>query len=214
MDHSDIPVPRSTQYHRKATKKTLPFAETNEEANDEEENHIDTDEVNNDDGSVGELVNNDTSFDPEDEMPQQDVDSEEVSSGESSDSSNEESSDSDTSSSEDELSQDSGEENTPNSSKREMSEQELHALALASFIVRHNLTGAATDDLIKLIQTLCPGTKTIENMTKQDIFGLTYQMNVRVVHYCQRCDTAFPSDQDIYRSTTDGCTGLRYKGGH
>ena len=97
----------------------------------------------------------------------------EESSDESADSSNEETSELDSSSSEDEMSQDSENEDLLNSPDKNMSEQELHALALASFIVRHNLTGSATDDLIKLIKALCPGTKTIENMTKQDIFGKT-----------------------------------------
>ena len=164
---------------------------------------------------------NQTFDDDGNQMPPDETNTEESISEESSeepsdksaDSFNEETSKLDSSSSEDEMSQDSENEDLLNSPDKNMSEQELHALALASFIVRHNLTGSATDDLIKLIKALCPGMKTIENRTKQDIFGKTDQMNVRVVHYCQRCDTPFPDDKDIYRCTTDNCTGLRYKGG-
>ena len=60
--------------------------------------------------------------------------------------------------------------------------QELQALTLASFFVRHNLSGVATADLCTLIKTLCPDNENIRNLSEQQINALTNDLNIKVVH--------------------------------
>ena len=93
----------------------------------------------------------------------------------------------------------------------ELTVKELQTLALASFVVRHNLTGVATFDLCKLIKALCPDN--LKTLSEKEIHSFTNDMHIKVVHYCHCCCSTFDDDPDIFRCTTVGCTGLRYNGG-
>ena len=113
-------------------------------------------------------------------------------------------------------------ENTDNEEAKEMpgetppklTEREMQSLALAAFVVRHNLTGAATNDLCKLVKSLCPDNEYLKELSNQEVLNLTENTSVKVVHYCHYCGNTFPEDPDIFDCPTDGCNGLRYIGGN
>ena len=73
--------------------------------------------------------------------------------------------------------------------------QELQALALASFVVRHNLSGVATADLCTLIKTLCPDNENFKNLSEQQINALTNDMNIKVKWCITVITVATPSQR-------------------
>ena len=93
------------------------------------------------------------------------------------------------------------------------SDKNVTLFALAAFIVKHNLTGTTTRDLIDLIKALCPDDHQISQLSKQQLFNLADLSGVKMVHYCRTCNARFPEDPNTYNCITENCPGLRYKGG-
>lgn len=86
-----------------------------------------------------------------------------------------------------------------------LSAAELKSLCISSFIVRHNLTGSAVNDLTQLMSVIMP------DFQKCDA-KLLSNAQYTVVHYCSACENTFPEDADEFKCSTPECDGLRYKG--
>lgn len=90
---------------------------------------------------------------------------------------------------------------------------QLQSLAMIAFLLRHNLTGVAFNDLLDLIKVVCPGMSELENLKHDDLFQVIDDVNFNACHYCTICHNVFPTNPDIFSCETPECSGLRYKGG-
>ena len=90
---------------------------------------------------------------------------------------------------------------------------QLQSLAMIAFLLRHNLTGVAVNDLLGLIKVICPGFSELGNMKYVELFKVIDNFSRKVCHYCCICHNVFPLSPDIYACETPECSGLRYKGG-
>ena len=127
----------------------------------------------------------------------------------SSDSSSSESSESESS---DDISENEEEESESNKHDKFTAVQ-LQSLAMIAFLLRHNLTGVAVNDLLDLIKVVCPGMSELGNLKHDDLFQVIDEVNFKVCHYCTICHNVFPTNPDIFSCETPECSGLRYKGG-
>lgn len=92
------------------------------------------------------------------------------------------------------------------------SETELNALCLVSYVLRHNSSGIAIQDLLDLLRILCPASSQFKEITYDKVMSIAGQANCKAIDYCSICGQRFPEDPDIFRCTTESCTGFRYKG--
>lgn len=127
----------------------------------------------------------------------------------------------DTSSSESDLLESSDDENqsleqTPNHyESTAMNESQQYSLSVIAYIVRHNLTGIAGNNLLNLLKVVCPETSIFNSVRNyEDLLGDVGDAKFKVCHYCPCCNSVFPENADIYLCETPNCKGLRYKGGH
>lgn len=119
----------------------------------------------------------------------------------------------DIASSEDEISSDE-EENTELDSHEmlEFSEQQLKSLTVISFILRHNLTGVATNDLLCLLKVISGGSSKLDSSKYEELLRVIDNADFKVCHYCPCFHAVFTENQDIYICNTPNCKGYRYKG--
>eukprot|EP00795_Rhopilema_esculentum_P010114 gene10114-18776_t len=91
---------------------------------------------------------------------------------------------------------------------------QLQSVAIASYSMRHRLTYrltcSATEDLLKLINALCP--ETLSRLSLGEITGIGELIKVNIFHHCEIYGNTFPESKDIFECTTEECNGLRYKG--
>lgn len=80
----------------------------------------------------------------------------------------------------------------------DLPENEVQALAILSFVNRHNLTGAAADDLMRLFKALYPKSGIAGNKSYREILELVKAGVPKIIHYCSVCERVFPEDPDIY----------------
>ena len=92
------------------------------------------------------------------------------------------------------------------------SENEIQALCIVSYIIRHNVSSTATKDLLQLLPILCPDSENIQSMTYEKVMSLAGNVTCKTVHYCSICNTKFPDNPDVYLCSQHGCVGYRYKG--
>ena len=119
-------------------------------------------------------------------------------------------------SSSDNVSESEEEELDNNSEKQDLgnfTELQLQSLAMIAFLLRHNLTGVAVNDLLGLIKVICPGFSELGNMKYTELFKVIDNFSCQMCHYCSICHNVFPLNPDIYACETPKCSGLRYKGG-
>ncbi len=104
-------------------------------------------------------------------------------------------------------------ESDASTSLAELTELQLQAFAVLTYINRHNLTAVAAADLIKLLRVICPTTFPLES-SEVLLEHASRDMNHihKEVHYCPECCYIFPEEQDKFVCGTDRCPGLRYKG--
>lgn len=98
----------------------------------------------------------------------------------------------------------------PNISK--YSETEAQAMCIMSHILRHNLTGVAAADLLKLLHVLAPSYNKYEKLSYEKIIAICGETSFKTVDYCSSCERKFPSDPDEYRCQAENCNTFRYKG--
>ena len=119
-------------------------------------------------------------------------------------------------SSSDNVSESEEEELDNNSEKQDHSNftvLQLQSLAMIAFLLRHNLTGVAVNDLLGLIKVICPAFSELGNMKYTELFKVIDNFSCEMCHYCSICHNVFPLNPDIYACETPECSGLRYKGG-
>lgn len=90
---------------------------------------------------------------------------------------------------------------------------QLQSLAMIAFLLRHNLTGVAANDLLGLFKVICPGFTELGNMKYVELFKVIDNFSCQMCHYCSICHNVFPLNPDIYVCETPERSGLRYKGG-
>lgn len=97
---------------------------------------------------------------------------------------------------------------------KQLSEREMQALTLLSCFIRHNMSASACKDVIKTFQSMFPDSAGVQELDYTDMWKYVSSGGEEMteVHYCSLCCEVFPDDEDIYRCTTAGCAGLRYKG--
>lgn len=94
--------------------------------------------------------------------------------------------------------------------KLNFSVQQLQSLSIVSFVLRHNLTGVAVNDLISLFHVISPE---FSNSTKfEDLLGDVDHVDFKVCHYCPCCGSVFPEPPNVFQCETPKCKGYRYKG--
>lgn len=91
---------------------------------------------------------------------------------------------------------------------------QLQSMSLLAYVLRHNLTGVAANDMLGLLKVLCPDSTTWGNMKYEELVQLIgTDVHPKMCHYCPCCESVFPEDPGVYSCSTPNCTGLRYKGG-
>lgn len=80
---------------------------------------------------------------------------------------------------------------------------------MIAFLLRHNLTGVAVNDLLGLIKVICPTFSELGNMKYTELFKVTDNFSCEMCHYCSICHNVFPLNPDIYACETPECSGLR-----
>ena len=90
---------------------------------------------------------------------------------------------------------------------------QLQSLAMIAFLLRHNLTGVAANDLLGLIKVICPGSSELAGMKCDELFQVIDHVNCKMCHYCSVCHNVFPQNVDSFSCETPECSGLRYRGG-
>jgi len=98
-----------------------------------------------------------------------------------------------------------------NVKKEQFSAQQLQSLSILSFILRHNLTGVAVNDLLSLLKIISPEFSNV-NTKYEDLLGNVDHVDFKVCHYCPCCESVFPEDVDMFKCETPNCKGYRYKG--
>lgn len=83
---------------------------------------------------------------------------------------------------------------------------------MIAFLLRHNLTGVAVDDLLGLVKVICPGLE-LGDVKSNKLFQVIDSVQYKVFHYCSICHNVYPLDPEIFSCETPNCSGLRYKGG-
>ncbi|XP_070550484.1 uncharacterized protein [Ptychodera flava] len=91
-------------------------------------------------------------------------------------------------------------------------ESEIQRLCIMSCILRHNMSGSASKDMLQLMRILCPDSDNLKKMSYQDIMAASGDADIMTVHYCSICGGQFPEQPDEYLCSTEGCPGYRYKG--
>ena len=94
----------------------------------------------------------------------------------------------------------------------DISQNETQILCVLSYILRYNLSGTASKDILKLLPLLYPGTSNLQNITYEQLSSVISDTSYKTVHYCNICSARFPEDPDKFSCSTNGCTGYRYKG--
>ena len=89
---------------------------------------------------------------------------------------------------------------------------QLQSLAVIAFLLRHNLTGVAANDLLGLIKVICPGSSELAGMKCNELFQVIDHVNCKMCHYCSVCHNVFPQNVDSFSCETPECSGLRYRG--
>lgn len=90
---------------------------------------------------------------------------------------------------------------------------QLQSLAVIAFLLRHNLTGVAVNDLISLLRVLYPESSSLGCLKYEELFQVIDKVNFKLCHYCHICHNVFPQNKDIFKCETPSCPGLRYMGG-
>lgn len=103
-------------------------------------------------------------------------------------------------------------EDTPCVEDSNVTECELQALCIVSYILKYNLTATAGKDLLFLLQSLFPGNTNFQNMKYEHLLSKVSKNEPKVMHYCGVCNGVFPDDPDVFQCTLADCPGLRYKG--
>lgn len=75
---------------------------------------------------------------------------------------------------------------------------QLQSLAMIAFLLRHNLTGVAVNDLLGLIKVICPGVSELGNIKYDELFQVIDKVNCKTCHYCSICHNVFPLNPDRY----------------
>ena len=82
---------------------------------------------------------------------------------------------------------------------------QLQSLAMIAFLLRHNLTGVAVNDLLGLIKVICPGFSELGKMKYTELFKVIDNFSCEMCHYCSICHNVFPLNPDIYACETPKC---------
>ena len=109
---------------------------------------------------------------------------------------------SDSSSSESESSSDNDNEieegEFESNSNSEFTAIQLQSLAMIAFLLRHNLTGLAVNDVLGLIKVICPGSSELGGMRHDELFQVINNVNCKMFNYCSVCHSSFSSNPDIF----------------
>lgn len=92
-------------------------------------------------------------------------------------------------------------------------EQQLQSLSVLAFILRHNLTGVAANDLLCLLKVISSDSLTLSATKYEELLSKIDHVDFKVCHYCPCCQSVFPENPDIFKCITSNCRGYRYKGG-
>ena len=105
--------------------------------------------------------------------------------------------------------------------RQDLSNYELEAMCIVSFLLKHRLTAVTAKDAVSLLRVLCPESNIMQSMTYDKIMSFAVKSNYTCFHYCSLCNNVFPiNNADDFRCRKvvlrDGrhqeCNGLRYKG--
>ena len=91
---------------------------------------------------------------------------------------------------------------------------QLQSVAMIGFLLRHNLTGVAVNDLISLLKVLYPDSSSLGSLKYEELFQVIDKVHFKVCHYCHICHKVFPQNQDLFKCETPSCSGFRYRGGY
>lgn len=97
-------------------------------------------------------------------------------------------------------------------SESSLSPQQLQAVTMLAYLLRHNATGSASKDLVAMMKSLFPGSTEVQHLTVNSIWKFVSDTQHKVVHYCVICKEEFVDDTDDFLCGTPNCTGLRYQG--
>ena len=87
----------------------------------------------------------------------------------------------------------------------------FRSTCILSYILRHNLTRAAGDDILELLKTLHPDCKDYGNLNMKELLNGMSNNTFKCFHYCFKCSNLFPDDENILHCQTESCDGTRYK---
>ena len=91
---------------------------------------------------------------------------------------------------------------------------QLQSVAMIGFLLRHNLTGVAVNDLISLLQVLYLYSSSLGSLKFEEFFQVIDKVHFKVCHYCHICHKVFPQNQDLFKCETPSCPGFRYRGAY
>ena len=72
--------------------------------------------------------------------------------------------------------------------------QQFYSLSPAAFVVQHNLSHSAKNDLCRPVKAMAPENENVSNLAVTEIFGPTTVGNITCVHYCKICENTFVED--------------------
>ena len=84
---------------------------------------------------------------------------------------------------------------------------------MIAFLLRHNLTGVAVNDVLGLVKVICPVSTELGGLKCDELYQVIDSIKYKVCHYCSICHNVFPLNPDICSCEMPNCSGLRYRGG-
>ena len=83
-------------------------------------------------------------------------------------------------------------------SRTDISQSETQILCILFYILRYNLSGTASKDILKQLPLLYPGTSNLQNITYEHLSSVISDTSYKTVHYCNICSARFPEDPDNF----------------
>ena len=91
--------------------------------------------------------------------------------------------------------------------QREFSEQDTTCMAILWYVSKHCITGEGAKDLIELIKIVCPDNETLKDLNYGKCQEVCGKCEVLVYEKSDVCLQIFPTSEEIYTCSTEGCQG-------